>query len=69
MCVEAVVEQKRASARVSIEVVIYFGFLIAFVGLLVAASEIFGLNPLGIVFGGFILVVLGVIVAMDRLLG
>ncbi len=53
----------------SIEVVIYFGFLLAFMGLLALLSAEFGLVPLDIVFAGFILVVLGCVVAMDRVIG
>lgn len=60
---------KEKSYSASIELVIYFGFLIAFMALLAAASVTFGLTPLDIVFEGFIVVVLGAIVMMDRLLG
>ncbi len=60
---------KEKSNPGSIEVVIYFGFLIAFMVLLAGASLTFGLGPLDIVFEGFIIVVLGAIVMMDRVLG
>jgi len=53
----------------SIEVVIYFGFLLAFMGLLALVSSGFGLIPLDIVFAGFIVVVLGCVVVMDRVIG
>jgi len=53
----------------SIEVVIYFGFLLAFMGLLAFLSAGFGLVPLDIVFAGFIVVVLGCVVVMDRVIG
>ncbi len=38
-------------------------------GLLALLSAEFGLVPLDIVFAGFILVVLGCVVAMDRVIG
>jgi len=50
-------------------VVIYFGFLLAFMGLLAFLSAGFGLVPLDIVFAGFIVVVLGCVVVMDRVIG
>ncbi len=53
----------------SIEVVIYFGFLLAFMALLAFVSVGFGLVPLDIVFAGFIVVVLGCVVVMDRVIG
>ncbi len=53
----------------SIEVVIYFGFLLAFMGLLALVSAGFGLIPLDVVFAGFIVVVLGCVVVMDRVIG
>ncbi|HEX9340115.1 MAG TPA: hypothetical protein VF992_02950 [Thermoplasmata archaeon] len=53
----------------SIEVVIYFGFLLAFLGLLAVMSGVLGVIPLDIVFVGFIFVVLGAVVMMDRVIG
>jgi len=50
-------------------VVIYFGFLLAFMGLHAFLSAGFGLVPLDIVFAGFIVVVLGCVVVMDRVIG
>src|SRR6266571_4835937 len=52
-----VVAAEPKSRSPSIEVVIYFGFLLAFMGLL------------AIVFAGFIVVVLGCVVVMDRVIG
>ena len=64
-----VVAAEPKSRSPSIEVVIYFGFLLAFMGLLALLSAEFGLVPLDIVFAGFILVVLGCVVVMDRVIG
>src|SRR6266540_1362410 len=64
-----VVAAEPKSRSPSIEVVIYFGFLLAFMGLLALVSVGFGLVPLDIVFAGFIVVVLGCVVVMDRVIG
>ncbi len=67
---EASVAATRPTPRSpSIEVVIYFGFLLAFMGLLAVMSGVLGVIPLDIVFVGFIFVVLGAIVMMDRVIG